>query len=462
MNKERGKETGTRLTLAALALYGGLNLGGCKNQKQSESFLKKPTPITTPIGPRENEKSSSPFTPTAILPADKTPSPTKTFTPLATKTPSPTETISPTETPSPTEVTPSPTETFLPTPTETSVAEEEKKDYLIFLGELQEKIDQKREKRAEKDPDYERRVNKELNQNRVNFLFLGLDRRSESQRGQSSFRADAPVVISLNTKTGYIEMLWIPRDLHAPEIDDLTSEYQDYPFRINAVTVFGDLEDARRVFENATGLSQDFCLSLDFEAFRDVIDALGGVTLDVDPEFVERYAEEINEWLDGEIKAGQQRLNGKLAFDYIHWRKKDSDYARGQRQIQMVEAIAKTAVAKIKEDPISTTFNLSRLFLELERKGGVSFSSEFSIVEILGLVSNLRGVNLELATDNFVNHDPWDSLVCTPWSATPEGDTLEYKERYQKFFCRVPTEDPHDPLDYWQPLRDYIAQNFSK
>ena len=52
--------------------------------------------------------------------------------------------------------------------------------------------------------------------------------------------------------------------------------------------------------------------------------------------------------------------------------------------MQMVEAIAKTAVAKIKEDPISTTFNLSRLFLELKREGGVNFSSEFSIIEILG------------------------------------------------------------------------------
>ena len=457
MNK---KEIDFRLILATLATYGGLSLGGCRSREQSKSFPKEPTPITTTIGPREKEKSSSSFTLTVPPMVGETPS--KTFTSLATETPSSTETFSPPKTSLPTEVIPSPTETSLPTPTETNVAGEEKKDYLAFLQELQKKVSQKREERAEKDPDYERRVNKELNQNRVNFLFLGLDCRSESQRGQSSFRADAPVVISLNTKTGYIEMLRIPRDLHAPEVDDLTSEYQGYPFRINAVTVFGDLEDARRVFEDATGLSQDFCFSLDFEAFRDVIDALGGVTLDVDPEFVERYAEEINEWLEGEIKAGQQHLNGKLAFDYVHWRKKDSDYARGQRQMQMVEAIAQTAVAKIKEDPISTTFNLSRLFLELKREGGLNFSSEFSIVEILGLVSNLRGVNLELATDNFVSHDPWNNLVCTPWSATPEGDTLEYKERYQQFFCGFLTEDPNDPLDYWQPLRDYIAQNFSK
>lgn len=339
-------------------------------------------------------------------------------------------------------------------------SEEEKKDYLIFLGELQEKVNKKRAAWAEKDPDYLRRTNHELNQNRINFLFLGLDRRTKEERGPGAWRADAPMIISLNTKTGQVDLIRFPRDLHAPEVDDLSSKYKGYPFRINAVTAFGSLDDARRVFENATGLSQDFCFSLDFEAFRDTVDILGGVAVDVDPDFVKCYAWEIEEWLNGEIKAGWQYLNGKRAFNYIHWRERDSDTARGQRQMQMVKAIARTAILRIKEEPLLTTVKLTQLILRLKKEKGIDFVSEFSLFDFVGFIDDLKRVNLGLTTDNFVAHSPWDGLIYTPWSNTPEGDTLEYEERYQQFFRGFSTKDPDDPLDYWQPLRDYIVQNF--
>jgi len=335
-------------------------------------------------------------------------------------------------------------------------------EYSAFLARIQEKVNKKRQVRAENDSDYLRRINPELNQNRVNILFLGLDRRAEEERDLSSnsWRADAPIIVSVNTESGQVDLLRIPRDLHSPEVDDLTSKHKDYPFRINAVTVFGDLEDARRIFENATGLSQDFCFSLDFNAFKEVVNILGGVTVDVDPSFVENYAQEIEDWLNNDLKPGRQRLSGGSAFGYIHWRLKDGDDARGKRQMDMIKAIAQTAVARIKEDPLSTTLDLGQLILRLKKEKGIGFASEFSLVDAVELINSARKINFERATDNFVNHNPWADLVYTPWSNVPEGDTVEYKERHQQFLVGAPIKDPADALDYWAPLRSYIEEVF--
>ena len=339
---------------------------------------------------------------------------------------------------------------------------EKQEGYLEFLGQIQEKVAEKRLVRAENDPFFWNRVDADLNKHRVNVLLLGLDRRTEEERDGPSgaWRADAPVIVSVNTQSGQIDLLRIPRDLHAPEVDDLTSEHKGYPFRINAVTVFGDLKDARPIFENATGLASDFCFSLDFEAFRETVDILGGVEIDVDPKFVESYAREIENWLDGDFQAGRQLLSGDRAFNYVHWRAKDGDYSRGQRQLQMVKAIARTTLDRMKQNPVLTTVRLGQLILRLKEQEGIDFASEFSLFEVISLLNQARKIDVGSVADEFVDHSPWGELVYAPWTNEAEGDTLEYKERHQLFLKDVPIKDPANPLDYWRPLRNYVAQNF--
>lgn len=188
------------------------------------------------------------------------------------------------------------------------------------------------------------RVNMEENQTPImdnkevlNILLIGRDARKENENG----RSDAMIIISINKKTRMITATSIMRDiyLHIPGKENN---------RINAAYSLGGAKLLMETIKQNLKIEINRYASVDFSAFINVIDELGGVNIEIsDKEMslinssVSSYNENNNleEAEDQIIESGLKLLNGKQALGYVRIRKIGSDFERTARQRRVLEQI---------------------------------------------------------------------------------------------------------------------------
>ena len=161
----------------------------------------------------------------------------------------------------------------------------------------------------------------------LNVLVLGVDKRPSAAEGSSS-RSDTIMLVQLNPDTGRVELLSVPRDLYVevqPGVKD----------RINTA-FYGGVDQSKAVMEGLTGVTIDNYVIVDFEGFEKIIDAMGGVTIDVEPGvFPEK-------WHMGE---GPRRFNGHKALQYARYRGTPrADLDRIDHQQELLSALRKKAL----------------------------------------------------------------------------------------------------------------------
>lgn len=163
-------------------------------------------------------------------------------------------------------------------------------------------------------------------------LILGVDRRPSEAEGASS-RSDTMMLAQVSPGSGRVQLLSVPRDLLVevkPGVED----------RINTAYAYGGVEQAAAVVESLTGISADRYAIVDFGGFEEGIDALGGVTLEVE--------EPITLGIEGRrvyIPAGRQELNGLEALAYARYRGTAcGDLGRIKRQQRLVAALRQQAL----------------------------------------------------------------------------------------------------------------------
>jgi polyisoprenyl-teichoic acid--peptidoglycan teichoic acid transferase len=161
----------------------------------------------------------------------------------------------------------------------------------------------------------------------LNVLVLGVDRRSSSTESSTS-HSDTMMLVRVSPQTGRIKLLSVPRDLLVevkPGVED----------RINTAYLYGGTQRATAVMENLTGITIDRYAVVDFGGSEDVIDALGGVTLEV--------GHPIRIGIDGRrvyIPPGRQELDGLEALAYARYRGTAcGDLDRIRRQQRLVGAL---------------------------------------------------------------------------------------------------------------------------
>ncbi|MHB9094198.1 MAG: LCP family protein [Eubacteriales bacterium] len=164
----------------------------------------------------------------------------------------------------------------------------------------------------------------ELPVNRLNVLLLGVDARP----GEKDARTDSIILISIDRDTKKIAMVSIPRDTMV-EIEGHGTN------KINAANVFGGAELARQTVENLLGVEIPYYIKTNFNGFKEIIDTLGGVDIDVEKRMY-YPSENIN------LKAGLQRLDGYNALGYVRFRHDAlGDIGRTERQQKFLSALAK-------------------------------------------------------------------------------------------------------------------------
>jgi LCP family protein required for cell wall assembly len=178
---------------------------------------------------------------------------------------------------------------------------------------------------------------------RVNVLVLGIDRRPSEK---CPCRTDTMILVTLDPKAYTAGVLTIPRDLYVtiPTVGEN---------RINTAAFYGELYKypgggpglAKKTIEYNFGRPVHYYVLVDFAGFRKVVDALGGIDIDVpkpinDPE----YPDENFGYSPLYIPAGRIHMNGDLALKYARTRHQDGDFGRSKRQIQVLMAIRDKAL----------------------------------------------------------------------------------------------------------------------
>ena len=178
---------------------------------------------------------------------------------------------------------------------------------------------------------------------RLNLLLLGVDRRPDNNDGA---RSDTMILVSLDQDNKSVNVLSVPRDLWV-KIPGHGNN------RVNAAYFFGDQERpnqggpplAKQTVLDNFGIKVDYFMEIDFNGFRSIIDALGGITLDVKKPLIDsEYPTEDYGIKRVYIPAGIQRMNGQVALEYARSRHSDSDLGRNQRQQEVLLAVREQGI----------------------------------------------------------------------------------------------------------------------
>ena len=222
------------------------------------------------------------------------------FTPDATAAPTPepaTPSAAPLQTPGAHSPAPEPAVTPEPTPAPMSEAELESLSDLSFM------------------------------KNRVNIMVFGIDK-SEEREASGSFRTDTMILVTVNFKTNAVDMISIPRDSYVQlynKSGELIEPLDPYGKVNSAFSLGGGLKHGgyqsalNTVSALFGGIPVQYYVSVDMNAVKDVVNAMGGVEYDVDIEVT----------MNGrELHPGLQHLDGQAVLDYCRQRKGSSDVAR--------------------------------------------------------------------------------------------------------------------------------------
>ncbi|MEL6306522.1 MAG: LCP family protein [Chloroflexota bacterium] len=173
-------------------------------------------------------------------------------------------------------------------------------------------------------------------ESRFTMVLVGLDRRPNESG--LAFRTDTMMIVSLDPITNSIGVLSLPRDTYV-RVDGYASRQ-----RINSAMVLGELrspgfgpELMRDTVSGNFGIRINDYMAVDFQAFIDVVDAVGGVEVEIDYTINDPRYPSMNYGYDPfYLPAGNHFLNGYDALRFARTRHGDSDIQRAERQQQVI------------------------------------------------------------------------------------------------------------------------------
>lgn len=163
----------------------------------------------------------------------------------------------------------------------------------------------------------------------INFLLLGVDERDDDVG-----RSDTILVLSFNPSTKRAELISVPRDSRVT--------IPGYgKTKINHSFAYGGARMTKQMVEKTLGIHIDNYFVFNFKGFRDTMDAIGGVDLDVDKDMYYRDDYDVDGGLLIDLKQGPQHLDSEKAMEYVRFRDGEGDIGRVKRQQKFLQAVSK-------------------------------------------------------------------------------------------------------------------------
>jgi LCP family protein required for cell wall assembly len=224
----------------------------------------------------------------------------------------------------------------------------------------------------------------------LNIVLLGSDKRPSS----GAWRTDSMIVVSVDKVNNVVRLLSIPRDLW---VDIPGHGYN----RINTAELWGELakkgtgtERVKQTIYQNLGIPIHYYVRVDFRGFMKIIDAVGGVTIDVDCPLP-----------DINLSAGIQQMNGQQALRYARSRKSTNDFDRGRRQRKVLMALWDQAL----------TMDIIPKLPELWRTMAGTFETDLPLSQVI----NLAYVGVHLKPQHIISKAIGPAQVQS-WM-TPQG-----------------------------------------
>ena len=185
-------------------------------------------------------------------------------------------------------------------------------------------------------------------QGTVTVLLMGSDERRDSHGNIVSGdvpHSDTMILAAIDTDHHAVRLLSIPRDLLV-SIPGYGAGH-----RVNEAYTIGETQHlqgggaglAVRTVEQLTGVRIPYYAVITFDGFRQGVDAVGGVTIDVERPITDHdYPGDHYEYIPVYIPAGRQLMSGEQGLEYVRSRHDDplSDFGRNQRQQHFLNALS--------------------------------------------------------------------------------------------------------------------------
>ncbi|MGZ8501682.1 MAG: LCP family protein [Candidatus Limnocylindrales bacterium] len=275
---------------------------------------------------------------------------------------------------------------------------------------------------------------------RLNILLIGADQRPK----EATFNADTLIVVSIDPKTKQVAMFSLPRDTvdvpipAGPARSVFGSAYRG---KINSLWLnaryradaFPGTDKSRgfnalkSVLGELYGLDIQYYVMVNFAGFKNIVDTLGGVTINVqNPVLDDHYPGDRGASLRVYIPAGVQHMNGTQALIYARSRHTSSDFDRAQRQQRVILSIREQA------DPRKVLENLTQLLTDLK----TSFKTDIpqgKLGDLIGLSSQIDSTSIRsfvFAPPRFASNatDERGSIVVPNVSAIRQAVATAFKK----------------------------------
>ncbi|WP_187118920.1 LCP family protein [Bacillus marasmi] len=170
----------------------------------------------------------------------------------------------------------------------------------------------------------------------ISILLIGVDESDTRKFGEGS-RTDALMVATLNEKDKSVKLVSIPRDSY---VKIPGRKYKD---KINHAHAFGGVELTIDTVQELFDIPIDYYVKMNFNAFIDVVDSLGGVEVEVPYDLYEQDSKDRANAIH--LKEGLQLLDGEETLALARTRHYDNDIERGKRQQEIMKSVLKKAVS---------------------------------------------------------------------------------------------------------------------
>ena len=225
--------------------------------------------------------------------------------------------------------------------------------------------------------------------NEILVLLVGVDA-SKNKENPEPTRTDTIMLCKINSETGKIDLLSIPRDSRVKVRDEFT--------KINHAHAYGGMELTLKTLRDFLGVDIDYYAEVNFKAVVDIVDGMGGVNYKV-PKGVEIKSGGVH------IKSGMNKMNGKEVLTYLRARSiyENADLGRVNAQQEFLKALINELVKKSKT--ISMTSLVETYFksvktniplktmLEIASKISNFSSEKFTTYTVPGVPDMIGGIS---------------------------------------------------------------------
>ena len=288
----------------------------------------------------------------------------------------------------------------------------------------------------------------------LNILLIGTDQRPR----EGTYNTDTLIVVSIDPLTKQVAMFSLPRDtvdVPVPAGPAQQAFGSVYTKKINAwftsvrnrADLFAGTDRTRgynglkAIIGNLYGLDIKYFVEVNFEGFVRVVDALGGVTINVQiPVVDDRYPGDGGRLERIYIPSGIQHMDGAQALRYARSRHTSTDFDRGQRQQRVLLSLREQA------DPQELIPHLPDLVLALKQAVRTDVPID-QLDELLGLASEIDTKNIR----SYVFAPP---LYQQEFQSSPRGYIIvPYVDKIRAAVRNAFTTDPAD-----EALRQKLAE----